>query len=110
MIRISFKYNGNNDPIAFKCSGHAGYAAKGKDIVCAAVSVLTLNTVNSIEEFTDDDFLLDYNEDNGFMFFRFNDDTVPSEEALLLLKSLELGIKGIAGENKGFIKLTEWEV
>ena len=35
-------------------SGHAGYDDIGKDIVCAAVSVLVINTLNSIERFTDD--------------------------------------------------------
>lgn len=35
----------------FLCSGHAGFARAGKDIVCAAVSVLVINTVNSIEQF-----------------------------------------------------------
>ena len=34
--------------------GHAGYDEYGKDIVCAAVSVLTVNMANSVEKFTDD--------------------------------------------------------
>lgn len=32
--------------------GHAGYAEHGEDIVCAAVSMLVINTINSIELFT----------------------------------------------------------
>ena len=36
--------------------GHAGYDEYGKDIVCAAVSVLTVNMANSVEKFTDDSF------------------------------------------------------
>ena len=35
-------------------SGHAGYAEKGHDIVCAAVSILIYNLQNSIESLTDD--------------------------------------------------------
>lgn len=35
-------------------SGHAGYAEKGHDIVCAAVSILIYNLQNSIERLTDD--------------------------------------------------------
>ena len=110
MIRISFKHNDSGEPIAFRCEGHAGFARKGRDIVCAAVSILTLNTVNSIEEFTEDPFLLDHNEDTGYMFFRFGDDVTPSADSILLLKSMEMGITCIAQEHKGFIKLTEWEV
>ena len=35
-------------------SGHAGYAEKGHDIFCAAVSILIYNLQNSIESLTDD--------------------------------------------------------
>ena len=36
-------------------NGHAGYAEPGKDIVCAGVSVLTQNLINSIEALTRDE-------------------------------------------------------
>lgn len=49
-------------------SGHAGYAEKGHDIVCAAVSILIYNLQNSIERLTDDTvgffFLLDRKSEN----------------------------------------------
>ncbi|MCR8644135.1 ribosomal-processing cysteine protease Prp [Paenibacillus sp. N1-5-1-14] len=37
---------------AFKVVGHADYDVRGKDIVCAAVSAITVGTVNAIEELT----------------------------------------------------------
>ena len=40
----------------FRIEGHAGYAKHGKDIVCAAVSALVMNTMNSIHSFTSDVF------------------------------------------------------
>ncbi|MCQ4088166.1 ribosomal-processing cysteine protease Prp [Saccharibacillus sp. JS10] len=33
----------------FKVEGHAGYADRGEDIVCSAISAITVGTVNSIE-------------------------------------------------------------
>ena len=36
--------------------GHAGYAQEGEDIICAAVSALSLNFFNSVETFTEDEF------------------------------------------------------
>ena len=33
---------------SIEVKGHAGYAKRGEDIVCAAISVLTINTINSI--------------------------------------------------------------
>ena len=34
--------------------GHAGYGEPGKDIVCAAVSVLAQNLIKSLDTFTND--------------------------------------------------------
>ena len=45
----------------FRIEGHAGYAKHGKDIVCAAVSILVMNTMESIRLLSSDVF--DYEED-----------------------------------------------
>ena len=44
----------NTNTSVFTTSGHAGYAPEGQDIVCAAASVLTINTINAIDKFTGD--------------------------------------------------------
>lgn len=50
MIRITLFRNPKTDLIfGYSVSGHAGYDDYGKDIICAAVSVLATNTDNSIE-------------------------------------------------------------
>ena len=51
MIQIKIKQSWNDAEILIE--GHAGYAEKGKDIVCAAISVLYQNLVNSIDELSD---------------------------------------------------------
>ena len=109
MIRVSFRYDDTGCPVAFRCIGHAGSAAKGRDIICASVSVLTINTVNSIETLAGDEYLLNTDEKRGYMDFSFKEQ--PSDEAKLLMRSLELGIKGIIDDNGNrFITLVEWEV
>ncbi len=35
----------------FELSGHAGFAEQGKDLVCAAVSALSIAAVNGLERF-----------------------------------------------------------
>ena len=40
--------------ISVESNGHAGYAEEGQDIICAAVSALIVNTVNSVETLTED--------------------------------------------------------
>ena len=92
MITIKVrKKNGSYEEFISK--GHAGYAEAGQDIVCAAVSVLVINTVNSLEKFTDDKF--DVQEKDGFVSIHFRNNL--SERAMLLMDSLLLGLTEIAG-------------
>ncbi|WP_018132405.1 ribosomal-processing cysteine protease Prp [Effusibacillus pohliae] len=49
MIRVKVERDRQGRIEAFRVDGHAGFADVGEDIVCAAVSVLVQNGVNSIE-------------------------------------------------------------
>lgn len=83
----------NNIITGFDFSGHAGYAEEGFDIVCAAVSALSLNTVNSIMCFTDDKIECSEPDDiDGILKFSVKN---PSKESILLMNSLELGLKSV---------------
>ncbi len=98
MIKISIYRNDESKVIGFRSVGHAGYADRGEDIVCAAVSVLIINTVNSIEHFTSDTFDYKENEKKGQIDFKIISKL--SNESSLLLNSLVLGLQGIM-ENYG---------
>ena len=93
MIEISRIKNEQGEDVGFRCLGHAGFARHGKDIVCAAVSALVLNTINSIEEFTEDKFSCAQEEKSGLVEFVIVSEV--SKEASLLMDSLFLGLKGI---------------
>lgn len=75
----------------FTCKGHAGYAQKGQDIVCAAVSALVITAVNSIETYTEDE--TEVKQEEGFVSLRFV--KPPSEKGTLLMDSLVLGLTEI---------------
>ncbi len=77
----------------------------GRSDVCAAVSLFVLNTVNSIEAFTDEPFTCDYNEDGGFIDFKLTEQPA-SEGARLLLNSMMLGLDGVKDEYPSEIKIT----
>ena len=79
--------------IGVALDGHAGYADAGQDIVCAAVSVLVINTFNSIERFTDDDFSCEAAENGGYLSMVFSEDI--SDKSKLLLDSMLLGLDEI---------------
>lgn len=95
MIRITVKKRRGRYQ-EFRSEGHAGYAEEGHDIVCAAVSVLVTNTINSIEKFTEDK--IQVREDDGFVFFRFTDPI--TDRGTLLMDSLILGLTEIEHDYK----------
>ena len=93
----------------FEVSGHAGYAESGKDIVCAAISMLVLNTINSIETFTEDGFSCEADPEIGRIKFQF--ETIVSKDSELLMNSLVLGLQGVQEEyGKEYMKLILKEV
>ena len=49
MIRVSFTVTPDQKITSFKMTGHAESGPDGQDIVCAAVSALTITTVNGLE-------------------------------------------------------------
>ena len=78
-------------------NGHAAYAAAGSDIVCAAVSTLTINTINSIDQFTRDTVTVRQDEDQIVIEAEFNGKEGDlSPEATLLLQSYEMGVRELA--------------
>lgn len=107
MITFKVLKKTTGEIVGFDCTGHAGYAKAGYDIFCAAVSTLVINTVNSIDEFTDDDFTVDSDEDKG-IFLRVDK---PGDKTTLLLNSLVLGVEGIRRDNDGeYIEIVTEEV
>ena len=109
MIQISIQQDARGICTGFRVCGHAGFAEYGNDIVCASVSVLVINTINSIEQFTDDSFVCDTDEKSGLIEFHMN--SIISNDSELLLNSLVLGLQAIE-ENYGneYIKLILEEV
>ena len=93
MIDVKIFQTPSGEYTGFQMSGHAGYAEYGQDIVCAAVSALVINAINSVDP------------DTGSVFFQITDRPV-STSSQLLLKSLVLGLNGIEDEyGKKHIKI-----
>lgn len=94
-------YEGKRGTIyGFEASGTTGYSEYGTDIVAAAASVLIINTVNSINEFTD--AIAQLVDDPEAPYVKY---VVPSlrsrcadEKVGVLLKSLYFGLWSIEQE------------
>ena len=96
MIRIRHDNNG------ISISGHAHYAEPGKDIVCAGVSALVQNLIQSIEELTADE--IQYSMQPGTVDIKFRD---LSEHAQLLVSSFFIGVEMIASEYPDNVNVTK---
>lgn len=104
MIIAEIKKSGE-DYVSFSCKGHAGYAEEGYDIICAAVSVLTVNTINAIERFTEDTFEAEAADGNvSWKFTMFP----LSDKASLLMDTLVMGLEDIQESyGKKYIKIVK---
>ncbi|MBE5853996.1 MAG: ribosomal-processing cysteine protease Prp [Lachnospiraceae bacterium] len=71
----------------FTVFGHAGYDDIGNDIVCAAISMLTINTVNSLEEFCGLVSKVTENEETGFLRVEFPR-PLESEKEIVLMQAM----------------------
>lgn len=99
MIRFKFVRSGKSN-IGFECSGHAGYAQAGQDIVCAAVSSAAYLTANTVT----DSFKVKSKAEvgDGYMYLELLEE---SAEAQKLLDGLEAHIRSLAKEYPRSIKV-----
>ncbi|TPR40197.1 ribosomal-processing cysteine protease Prp [Apilactobacillus micheneri] len=109
MIKVTISHNNLNDNInSFKITGHADSGEYGKDIVCAAVSVLSITTVNGLNEVAELDPKVKSNDiDGGFMEVTIpntkNHDNMIASQAIL--RSFENGMIDISKSYAKYIKL-----
>ena len=80
------------------CMGHAKHKRIWfeKDLVCASISVLVINTLNGLDKFTDTKMEVTTNEDTGFLRCVFQDSL--SDKAVVLIDTMILGLEQICQE------------
>ena len=112
MINVTVFVDSGHHYSGLELLGHAGYAddhQEGQELVCSAVSALTINMANSVEHFTEDTFTADQDEESGMFRFHFTGDVSP--EATLLMSSLVFGLQDIEeAYGEPYIKIRFMEV
>ena len=109
MTNITIFRDKNQNVLGFECVGHAGFARFGHDVVCAGISILVQNTINSIQAYTEEGFSCEADEKSGDIRFHFSD--IPEHDAALLINSMILGLQGIQSSyGKKFLRLQFKEV
>ena len=94
MTQITFHKTRAGEYRGFTCEGHAGYAAYGEDIVCAAISALVINTINSLDEITGEEMEVTADEKSGTIRCFFKNNSL-KESSGVLMDSLVLGLTRI---------------
>ncbi len=109
MTGITFHKTKSGEYREFVCSGHAGFDDYGKDIVCASISVLVINTINSLEEIAHENIAVESDAKRGLIRCRF--ESPLQESSKVLMDSLVLGLSHIAAQyGKKYCKLEFKEV
>ena len=81
--------------------GHAGYAKKklfGKnpDILCSAISMIIISTMNSLEELAGEKLTVTSNEETGFIKCDF--EGVLQEKSSFLVESMVFSLQNLSKE------------
>ena len=98
--------------VGFESSGHTYYDDYGKDIVCAAISVLTQTTVNSIEYQTKIEPDVKVDEELGYLKAMISNSNSQSdiETIQIIMKTLEIGIQSLIETYGDYVELLIEEV
>ncbi|MBO5458880.1 MAG: ribosomal-processing cysteine protease Prp [Lachnospira sp.] len=78
-----------------KLEGHAGYHNNGADVVCSAISALTCNLINSLQNLTKDKIATEIS--SGYTEIQWK---ALTEEGRLLVDSWFLGITAVNQQYK----------
>ncbi len=104
MISIKMYRNEKGELFRFQIHGHAKYAEKGKDIICAAVSSLSQAAVMGLERLTSDKVTSSKGKNDLICEIALERDKIKTQTILeLLLLSLE----DIERQYPEYVKISE---
>lgn len=110
MIQVTFHRLETNQIIYVEISGHAESGPYGHDIVCAAVSALSIGAINSLTELGKLTLATCIQEDKGgYLSFRLPTDLSNEQVQIahILLESLFLSLTSVQEEYSEYITIEE---
>lgn len=107
MIKATISISSNGNPVKIKIKGHAASGEYGHDVMCAAVSTLSVNLINSLEELAA--YIPKYHVNDitgGEMTIDFSNlDTSSNGEIIqLLFESFLLGMSKLSEDSPEYVK------
>lgn len=115
MIKVKILRNSEGNIAGYNVEGHSGYSRKGRDIVCAAVSILTQNSLIALHEVcgVDEENIKYYIDDKkGILkvLLQGNLNEVQRNNVYIVLSTMELGIKNLMESYPENVRLEDEEV
>jgi hypothetical protein len=107
MTTVTVKYKHKNI-VSIEANGHANFKRKGKDIVCAAVSVLMQTAVEGLVTVAKiDQIIFESEEKTAYMYIELpiGLTDVQNEHAGVILDTITIGLQGIANAYPKNMKL-----
>ena len=107
MTRVTVKYK-HGKIVSIEAHGHANFKRRGKDIVCAAVSVLMQTAVEGLSAVAKvDQIIFESEEKTAYMYIELpiNLTEVQKDHSGVILETVVIGLQGIANAYPKNMKL-----
>ncbi|WIF94432.1 ribosomal-processing cysteine protease Prp [Caminicella sporogenes] len=110
MINIKIKRNLNGCVKSFTVKGHAYADEKGRDIVCASISILAQTAVLALYEVADIDVV--YEIEDGYLYCELPEEITEAkrEKADVIIATMLIGMKGTKEMYPDYISIQDKEV
>lgn len=107
MIRVQFERTNNGKIRSFTMKGHADFAQKGQDIVCAGASAVAFGSVNAIMTLTGFEPDIEQSE-SGFLkcVFDLKESDSVSNQVQLLLEAMIVSLQTIENDYSEYIQIS----
>ena len=114
MTTIKIFRNQNRDIVRYEVSGHVDFDEHGRDILCAAVSVLSQTSILALEKvcrIKQSDLELCVDEQSGYLMASLSKKLQGEERkcANIVLESMVVGMEDLAKQYPKYIKITREE-
>jgi uncharacterized protein YsxB (DUF464 family) len=110
MVSVNIKRDTSNYILGFSCKGHANYAEKGADVICAGISALTMTAVLSLQQLTKLSLQIKQNPVKGLLECNWENTPTEMDHANLIVEVMIIGLKDIAAQYPEYLKVSEVEV
>lgn len=109
MTNITF-YRKNKDIIKFVAEDHAEYAEEGADIICAAISALTMHTLNALTDVVRIQVGFEMRDAYLECILPSDLSEEDAKSAKVLMDALYLSLDNLKKQYETYITITELEV